>query len=57
MFMMFYFLRVEGETVMVDLPVVCDFPDVFPDDISYLPLEREVEFSIDLVPGTRPILM
>ncbi|XP_073030773.1 uncharacterized protein [Primulina eburnea] len=35
-----------------DIPVVKDFPDVFPDDITGLPLGREVEFSIDLVPGT-----
>lgn len=24
-----------------DLPIVCEFPDVFPDDIADLPLERE----------------
>nr|KYP33954.1 hypothetical protein KK1_045139 [Cajanus cajan] len=33
-------------------PVVCDFSDVFFDDMSSLPPTREVEFSIDLVPGT-----
>ena len=27
----------------------------FPDDIAGLPLEREVEFTIDLIPGTEPI--
>ena len=40
-----------------ELPVVCDFTEVFPVDVSYLSLEREVEFSIDLVPGTSPISM
>jgi len=30
-------------------------PEVFPDDITDLPPEREVEFAIDLVPGTSPI--
>ena len=41
---------------MVDeIPVVREFPDVFPDDIAGLPLEREVEFTIDLIPGTEPI--
>ncbi|MCI76709.1 cellular nucleic acid-binding protein, partial [Trifolium medium] len=35
------------------LPVVCEFPDVFPDDISDLPPEREVEFAVDVLPGTR----
>ncbi|MCI88369.1 cellular nucleic acid-binding protein, partial [Trifolium medium] len=31
--------------------------DVFPEDISDVPPEREVEFSIDIVPGTSPITM
>ncbi|XP_058726182.1 uncharacterized protein LOC131597504 [Vicia villosa] len=38
-----------------EIPVVCEFPDVFPEDINSLPPEREAEFSIDLVPGTAPI--
>jgi hypothetical protein len=37
--------------------VVCEFPDVFPEDVSDLPPEREVEFSIEVVPGTNPISM
>ncbi|XP_057756154.1 uncharacterized protein LOC130975364 [Arachis stenosperma] len=37
------------------IPVVCEFPDVFPDDINEFPPNREVEFSIDLVPGAGPI--
>ena len=32
------------------IPVVCEFPDVFPDDLPGLPLDREVEFSIELAP-------
>jgi hypothetical protein len=32
-----------------DIPVVCEFPDVFPDDLPSLPPDREVEFVIDLV--------
>ena len=28
------------EKVMADIPVVCDFPDVFPDDLPGLPLDR-----------------
>ena len=32
------------------LTVVQDFPEVFPDDIESLPPEREVEFSIELIP-------
>jgi hypothetical protein len=34
---------------------VQEFPEVFPDDITELPPEREVEFAIDLVPGMSPI--
>ncbi|MCI71904.1 RNA-directed DNA polymerase (Reverse transcriptase), partial [Trifolium medium] len=31
--------------------------DVFPGDVSDVPPEREVEFAIDLIPGTSPIFM
>ena len=36
---------------------MCDFPKFFTDDIPDMPPEREIEFSIDLVPGTKPISM
>lgn len=39
------------------MSVVCELPDVFPEDIRNLPLEHEVEFSIHRVPGTRPMSM
>ncbi|MCI96883.1 cellular nucleic acid-binding protein, partial [Trifolium medium] len=39
------------------MPIVCEFPDVFPEDISDVPPGPEVEFTIDLVPGTSPISM
>ncbi|WVZ89331.1 hypothetical protein U9M48_035752, partial [Paspalum notatum var. saurae] len=35
--------------------VVCDFPDVFPEELPGLPPDRDVEFKIDLVPGTAPL--
>jgi hypothetical protein len=38
-----------------DIPVVHEFLDVFPDDLPGLPPDREVEFVIDLKPGTAPI--
>jgi hypothetical protein len=38
-----------------DIPVVCEFPDVFPEDLPRLPPERDVEFVIELKPGTTPI--
>ncbi|GJV06106.1 putative reverse transcriptase domain-containing protein [Tanacetum coccineum] len=37
------------------LVVVRDFPEVFPDDLSGLPLSREIEFHIELVPGAIPV--
>jgi hypothetical protein len=38
-----------------DIPVVCDFKDVFPEELPGMPPKRDVDFSIDLVPETRPI--
>jgi hypothetical protein len=38
-----------------DIPVVCEFPDVFPEDLPGFPPERDVEFVIELKPGTAPI--
>uniref|UniRef100_A0A2N9I8T4 Reverse transcriptase n=1 Tax=Fagus sylvatica TaxID=28930 RepID=A0A2N9I8T4_FAGSY len=38
------------ELEIEDIPVVREFPDVFPEDLPGLPPDREVEFSIDLVP-------
>ncbi|GJY19701.1 putative reverse transcriptase domain-containing protein [Tanacetum coccineum] len=34
-----------------DVPIVRDFPDVFPEDLLGLPPTRQVEFQIDLIPG------
>ena len=51
-----YVVETEKEGTLVDeIPVVREFPDVFPDDIAGLPPDREVEFTIDLIPGTEPI--
>ena len=42
-------------TEIKKIPVVCDFPDVFLEELTSLPLDRDVEFRIELVPGTTPI--
>ncbi|GKD72226.1 putative reverse transcriptase domain-containing protein [Tanacetum coccineum] len=34
-----------------DVPIVRDFPKVFPEDLPGLPPTRQVEFQIDLIPG------
>ncbi|GJT28542.1 putative reverse transcriptase domain-containing protein [Tanacetum coccineum] len=36
-------------------PVVQNFPNVFPDEFPGLPPEREVDFTIELIPGAQPI--
>ena len=38
-----------------DIPVVREFSDVFLKDLPGIPIDREIEFSIDLLPGTSPI--
>ncbi|GJU60126.1 hypothetical protein Tco_1237892 [Tanacetum coccineum] len=38
-----------------DVPIVREFPEVFPEDFPGLPLARQVEFQIDLVPGAAPV--
>src|SRR3954466_1413083 len=40
---------------MDTVPVIRDYPDVFPEELPGMPLERDVEFLIDLMPGTGPI--
>jgi len=55
--MMFASLNVESETGVGDFPIVNEFIDVFPDEITALQPEKKVKFAIDLVPGTSPISM
>nr|GFB38076.1 reverse transcriptase domain-containing protein [Tanacetum cinerariifolium] len=38
-----------------DVPIVRDFPEVFPEDLSGISPARQVEFQIDLVPGAAPV--
>jgi hypothetical protein len=38
-----------------DIPVACEFSDVFPEDLPDMPLDQDVEFTIELQPGTAPI--
>ncbi|GJT85038.1 putative nucleotidyltransferase, ribonuclease H [Tanacetum coccineum] len=43
------------EKRLKDVPIVCDFPEVFPEDLPGLPPPRQVEFQIELVPGAAPV--
>ena len=45
----------EDKLKLEDVPVVRDFSDVFPEDLPGLPPDREIEFEIELAPGTGPI--
>ncbi|GJX48913.1 putative reverse transcriptase domain-containing protein [Tanacetum coccineum] len=38
-----------------DVPIVRDFPEVFPKDLPGIPSTRQVEFQIDLIPGATPV--
>ncbi|GKF62208.1 hypothetical protein Tco_0182262, partial [Tanacetum coccineum] len=44
-----------NEPKLKDIPVVLEFPGVFPEDLSGLPLSRKVEFCIDLIPRAVPV--
>ncbi|GJU50056.1 putative reverse transcriptase domain-containing protein [Tanacetum coccineum] len=61
-------IPINGETLIIrvmekksdekrleDIPVVREFPEVFPEDLLGLPPVRQVEFQIDLIPGATPV--
>ena len=45
------------KTSISDVPVACEFPDVFPDELPGLPPYRQIKFCIDVVSDTDPISM
>ena len=47
--------KVEEPPRLEDIPVVRDYPGVFPEELPSIPPVRDVEFSIGLIPGTAPI--
>ncbi|GKB65853.1 reverse transcriptase domain-containing protein, partial [Tanacetum coccineum] len=58
-------IPIDGETLIIrgdrnekrleDIPIVKEFPKVFPKDLPGLPPVRQVEFQIDLIPRTAPV--
>jgi hypothetical protein len=42
-------------TSVEEVPVVCEYPDVFLEELPGMPLDRDLEFIIDLIPKTAPI--
>jgi len=45
---------IEAKTVE-EVPVICEYPDVFLEDLPRMPPVRDLEFIIDFIPGTGPI--
>jgi hypothetical protein len=43
------------ESPVEKIPVVCEYPDVFPDELPGMPPDRDIEFAIELQPETAPI--
>ncbi|GJT85718.1 hypothetical protein Tco_1067435 [Tanacetum coccineum] len=63
-------IPIDGETLIIraqvmekesdekrleDIPVVREFLEVFPENLPGLPLVRQIEFQIDLIPGAAPV--
>ena len=44
-----------ADPTLDQVPIVCEFVDVFPDELPGMPPDRGIEFIIELVPGTAPI--
>ena len=42
----------DGGSRLEDIPVVREFPNVFPEDLPGIPPDREIDFQIELAPGT-----
>ena len=45
----------KGQIELENILIVRDFPDVFPEELPGIPLERKVDLSIEILPGTTPI--
>ena len=47
--------KMSTEEQISKIPVVDEYADVFPDEIPELPPNRDIDFSIDLIPGAGPV--
>ena len=43
-----------AESNLLDIPTVCDYLDIFPEELPELPPHREIELAIDVVQGATP---
>ena len=46
--------NMEAKT-LEEVPIVCEYPNVFPEELPGMPPDRDIEFIIDLLLGTGPI--
>ena len=49
--------KTSSEIILDSVPIVCEFLDVFPEDLSGLPPDRELEFGIKLLLGSTPLFI
>ena len=47
-------IQEKGETTE-NIPVVCEFKNVFPKELTGLPPQREINFEIEVIPDAQPI--
>jgi hypothetical protein len=50
----YYKKSISGPT-LDQVSVVCEYPDVFPEELPGMPPHRDIEFIIELIPGIAPI--
>jgi hypothetical protein len=43
------------EKSLENIRVVCEYPNIFSEELPCMPSDRDIEFSIELLPGTAPI--
>ena len=51
----YLFNSIADVVTLEKVPIICEYEDVFPEDLPGLPPHRKVEFFINLIPGTQPI--
>jgi hypothetical protein len=50
-----YYKKSVARLTLDQVPVVCEYPDVFSEELLGMPPDRDIEFIIELIPGTAPV--
>jgi hypothetical protein len=50
-----YYKKFVSGPTLNQVPVVCEYLDVFPEELPGMPPDQDIEFVIELIPGTAPI--